>query len=631
MDQQQQRRLEQLGPAERIMQSLLTFTDHLVHNRPGLITKDKTSPVGVKWEPVIWKLEDGKKVLYKAVKVGKKTTRVRVGAMNGDTTVKEGRTTIGEYRAPGLFPETVAFYYRQVAEVWKLDNEFAARWASWSFQREHRDLKTVLCAFMLVQSRKGEVVLDEGKPIKLENGKLLEDVDFRDVGEAMCLIRAKMDMNPKLLLRVGDVLALKEVAEINRELKFGNSARNPALGRYYKVVEKWLRYREENPKMLEGLVKAGFRSTVMRLAQRVGYKPTTPKFFEILRWKQVQSKDGRRELAIGKKVKKAETWEGKSEKEICELIADSRPDWKRIVGLLPASVGMTQAIVACAVESGCLSNQDLIIITPTLEELGLLTPGSTVEKRWKTALESAENQRAANIAKNVKTAKVKEGLQDAVDKATVKAMATVTKDLRIYFCLDISGSMQAHIAKAKEYLTKFLGGFPLDRLHVSVFNTAGREVVIQAPKAAAVEQAFRGFNAGGGTAYSEGVRVLSKHKPKEDEDTIIMFAGDEECGQPHALVPAIRQTGFNPVALGLLKVSGQGSVVRDAAAELKIPCFEMDDKMFTSNDPYAITRMLHDLIAATPVGKGRERPELRRKTLIDEIIETPLLQKPVWA
>ena len=46
-------------------------------------------------------------------------------------------------------PEAVAWVYAQCAEVWNLDNEFAAKWASRAFGEEHRDLKVVLCALML--------------------------------------------------------------------------------------------------------------------------------------------------------------------------------------------------------------------------------------------------------------------------------------------------------------------------------------------------------------------------------------------------------------------------------------------------------------------------------------------------
>jgi len=620
MDQQQ--RVEQLGPAEKIINTLINFTDHCVHNRPGLTTKDPHALLGVKWEPVIWKEEEGKKVVYRSTKVGRTFQRVRVGVLNDKNVVKEGRTTVGEYREPGLYPESVTYLYRQVAEIWKLDNEFAAHWASWAFPREHRDLKVVLCAFMLVQSRRGDPVVEDGKV-------LFKDEDYRDVGEAMCLLREKNDINPKLLLRVGDVLNLPAVADINRQLGFGNSARNPARGRYYKVVEKWLRYREENLPMLEGLVKAGFRTTVMKLAQRVGYKPASDKFFEVLRWRQAQAKDGRRTMAIGKKLKKADLWTDLNEKEICQTIMETKPGWKRIVGLLPKDIGMTRAIVAAAVEAGCLSDQDLIIMTPTLEELGLLKD-KDVEKRWKSAISKAENQRAAHIMKNVKSKEAKEGLQEAVDKATEKALEAVMRDLRVYCIIDKSGSMTASLERAQGYLAKFLGGFPLDKLHVSVFNTVGTEISIKAPKAAAVTAAFRGHNAGGGTCHAEGVNVLAKYKPKEGEDALMIFVGDE--GERNdRLAGAIENSGINPVAFGLLKVAGEhGSIVTDTARQLGIPCFPIDEKMFDAGDPYAITRLLQNLIASTPVGAG-PRAVTQRKSLVQEILETSLLKKPLFA
>jgi hypothetical protein len=629
MDQQLQQRIEQLGPAERIVGALTNFMDHVVHNRPGMVVKDPTSALGVKWEPVIWKEEDGKKVVYRSQKVGRRTERVKVGAMNGDYQIKEGRRVVGEYRKPGLFPESAAYLYEQVAKVWQLDNEFAARWASWAFPRDHKDMKVVLCAFMLVQSRTGDPVIEDGKI-------LFYDEDYRNVGEAMCLIRAKVDLSPKHLLRVGDVLNLKEIAEINRKMGFGKSARNPARGRYYKVVEKWLRYREENPAMLEGLVKAGFRTTVMKLARRVGYKPTSDRFFEILRWKQDQSKDGRRTMAVGKKVKKADTWEGKDEREICEIISKAKLNWKSIVGRLPKDVGMTRAIVAAAVEAGCMSLQDLIILTPTLEELGLLKEPD-VEKRWKAAVEQAENQRALNIAKNVRTKEAKEGLQEAVDKATEKAMTEATKDMRVYCVIDKSGSMQGALEKAQEYLTRFLGGFPLERLHVSVFNTTAVELTIRAPKAAAVRQAFMGHSAGGGTDYSLGVQVLARHKPLEGEDALIIFVGDEADSSVNGaekLAETVRRSGINPSAFGLLKVLGtdlHGHAVTQAANLLGIPCFNVDTQMFTSDDPYAVTRMLRDLVASTPVIGTRTGRVPARKSLVEEILGTALLKKPVWA
>jgi hypothetical protein len=511
--------------------------------------------------------------------------------------------------------------YQQVAEVWKLDNEFAAKWASYAWKQDHRDLKVILAAFMLCQSRKGDPVIDAGKIA-------FHDEDYRDVGEAMLLLHEKgKDLNPKLLLRLHDLLSLPGIAEVNRQLGFGKSARRPFYGRWEKAVTKWLQYREQNPKLLEGLVKAGFKTTVMELARRVGYKPASPKFFDALRWKQVQAKDGRRDMAIGAAVKAAESWEGFTETQICERIVQSKPDWKRIVGLLPKG-GLTRAIVAAAIEAGSFSNKDLIIATPTLEELGLLQV-QDIRERWEKALKTAEDMRAANIATKVKSKVIEEKLQEAADVAVQKAAEEVMKGMRIYFMVDISGSMENAIAEAKVYLAKFLQAFPPDRLHVSVFNTSGREVTIKHPTAAGVENAFRGIAAGGGTDYGAGVAMLSKYKPAADEDVLFFFVGDEEA---NVFTTAVRRSGLNPLAFGFLKVRNAPNyqAVRGTAQELGIPCFMVDPKMF--EDPYAIPRVIRNMIAATPVGVAPNRVVAApRVTLVEQILQTTLLQKPAWA
>lgn len=627
---------ENLGAADTIIQSLLTHQDHMVHNRPGLIVPDPRAVIGVRWEPCTHKVqEDGTKKVFRLTKQGKKNVRTEIGVMNGDNKVRNGRVEVGTYRESGMFPEVAAWFYRQVVKVWELDNEFAARWASYAWKQEHRDLKVVLAAFMLVQSRKGDPVTEGGEV-------LFMDENYRDVGEAMLLLQEKgKDFNPKLLLRVFDVLTLPEVAKINHELGFGKSAKHPFLGRWPKVVEKWLRYREENPKMLEGLVKAGFRTTVMALARRIGYKPTSDTFFEALRWKQKQAGDGRRDMAIGKKVKAAESWEGLSEREICERIEKTKPNWKRIVGLLPAQVGVTRAIMAAAIEANSLSDKDLIILVPTLEELGLLKV-QEIKERLASALAKADDMRAANIARNVRSQELRETMEAGADKAAQKAVEEVMRGLRVYFMVDISSSMQGALEAAKPMIAKFLQSFPLDRVHVSTFNTAGREVVIKHASTKGVEAAFRGIAANGGTEYGAGVRALERHKPLPDEDVLFVFVGDEE--QRHLFDQHVIASGLNPVAFGLYKTVPNGgaaawrqtqygadnnTVVRATAAKLGIPCFMIDERTF--EDPYAISRVVRALVAATPVGLvpgGQARP---RVTLVDQILQTELLVRPAWA
>ncbi len=616
---------EKLGAAERIIQTLIVHKDHMVHNRPGMVVADATNVAGVRWAPVIWKLEDGHKVVYRKDKVGvgkaQKTNLVKVGVLREDGEIFSGAARAGRYMDPGLFPEVSAWMYRQIADVWKLDNEFAAKWASYAFANEDsKDLRVALAAFLLVQTRKGDPVLDEGKVA-------FHDDDFRDVGEAMLLLDSAKHFDVKLLLRINALLSIPAIAAINRELGFGNSARHAFLGRFPKAAEKWLRYREENPKILEGLIKKGFRTSVKRLAERIGYKPSSQKFFTALRWKQTQAKDGRRSLAIGEAVKAAESWKDLTEEQICERIMQTKPDFKRVVGLLPEAIGLTRAIMAAAIEAGCLSDKDLIIYTPTLEELGLLKVPA-IQGRWQQALKKADDQRAANIASRVKSKETKEDLQGASDTAAQKAVAEVFRNMRLYTFVDCSGSMENAIEKAKEAITKALPAFPLDRNHVARFTTTGHEVKIKAASAAGVAHAFASVKAGGGTDYGSGVRALKDIKPAADEDVLYFFVGDEEAA-PFAA--AVTQVGHKPVAFLFLKVrnSPPYTAVQTTAAQLGIPCIMVDEKIF-EDDPYTVPRTLRNLIAATPVGRPAERAPVR-ESLVDMILKTPLLVKPAWA
>ncbi len=612
---------EKLGPAERIINALLTYSDHCYHGRPGLVIADGRTNIGVRWEPVTHKVENGEKVVYRMTKVGKKSDRVRAGVLReSDNKVLEGARVVGEYRLPGLYPEAVSWMYEQVSDVWKMDNEFAARWASFAFAQENRDLKVILAAFLLVQSRKGEPVMDAGKIA-------FHDEDFRDVGEAMMLIiKEGKDFNPKLLLRARDVLQLPGVAEINRKLGFGTSARTAPTGRWNKVVTKWLRYREDNPKLLEGLVKAGFANGVASLCRAVGYKPQSTKFYVTLRWKQTQAKDGRRTL-LG--VTLEETgWDGLNEQQICEKIVAERPDWKKIVGHLPQCMGVSRAILSCAIESNCLSNKDLILITPTIEELGLMEI-KEVKTKWDRAIRKSEDDmRAANIAKNVKSKEIKEQLQQAADTALQKTVAAVAKNLRIYVVVDISGSMERSIDEAKILAAKFLQGLPPDRTHVCVFNTSARLITIRHASAAGVEQAFKGITASGGTAHAQGILVHKANPPKEDEDSIVIFIGDG--GERADFSTTVRESGLRPMAFGFLELPGENhQCVQRTATFLGIPCFKIDRNTF--EDVYAIPRTIRNLISATPVGTATRAVATPRLTLVDQILKTALLTKPTWA
>lgn len=635
---------ERLGPAERIIQSILDLADaHLHHGRPGMLVEDPRVPTGVTWTPVSWKVDEGgvkrvyalpppgtkKKGQRPRIQKGAPPARPPIGVLEADGAIRSdtGRV-IGRYQPPGLVAEVATWMYRQVADVWSMDNEFAARWASWAWAQEHKDIKVVLCAFMLVQSR-------FGKPVT-ENGKMLfRDANFREVGRAMIALPRKdgRHLDAKLIFRAHQLLGIPGVAAINRELGFGRSARNPTIGAWPLAATSWLRMRERNPKLLAGLLKSGYGGMVKIIARAAHYKPDSPQFFKSLRWQQTQRAGGHFTIGLDLEVDKASSWTGMTETQICEAIEREKLSWKVIAGRLPDPPGMTRAIVACAIEHNAFSDRDLLVFTPTLEELGLLSV-QTVRERWDHARLRADDMRAANIARNVQTKEVKDALQEAADTAMQKQVAEAVRDLRVFVFVDISGSMERSIDAAKRYLARLLQAFPLERLHVAIFNSVGREVAIRHASAAGVESAFAGVRASGGTNYGEGLHALAHHKyigknvgPSAIEDNLFLFVGDE--GAPR-FTPYVEMMGIKPMAFGLLKLPGEDmNCVQITARELGIPCFMIDERIFA--DPYAIPRTLRTIIASTPVqaqwSAASSRP--RRETLVEQILKTDLLQLPV--
>ena len=93
-----------------------------------------------------------------------------------------------------------------------------------------------------------------------------------------------------------------------------------------------------------------------------------------------------------------------------------------------------------------LSDEDLRILTPTLKELGLMAD-SEIRQRWGAAIAKVPDQRALNIAKNVRSTELRAKLKEASDVAAKKAVdsATGEVDVQVMFLVDKSGSMKGAI------------------------------------------------------------------------------------------------------------------------------------------------------------------------------------------
>jgi hypothetical protein len=572
----------QRGPAERLLELVLNGSAHLWHNRPGM-------DVNGIWQPA----PRGKAIVALRTK----------------------------YVSPGLFVPAAVKLYRQLLDIHKLNTELMAHFASYALtQTDWRDLKVATCALMLVQNH-------AGLPVREDNGTVaFYDDDHRAIGEAMILHYERKStrmLTPKAVLRVAELLETPEIARLNREAGFGDpGSRKPPLGRWKRVAHKWLQAREKNLPMLQGLVKAGYKETLKRLARKAGYKPESQAFFEVLGWKQKQSTGGHRAVGLeGLQLIKHERFDGLSEAEICEWIDTERLSYKEAVGRLPKDVGLTPAIMAALLPS--LSDRDLRMMTPTLEELGLLSE-PTIRARWEKAVATATDQRALHIVKNVRSHELREKLEEASDNAARHAVAEATAetDVRVMFLIDKSGSMEGAIEQSKEALTSILAGFPSDKLHIASFDTVGTVLKPKAPSRKAVEHMLRDIKASGGTVHAAAVHALHRggaQMPAEAK-LIVIVVGDEAGEAGDQFARAFRECGYTPAAMALLVsvASARGNTVRTCAGQLRLPFSEVSVDQFA--DPYQVPRVLKALLDA-PAAAGASQ-----SGWVERVMRTPLLK-----
>lgn len=572
----------QKGPAEKLLDLVLGSSAHLWHNRPGL-------DVGGTWY---------------ARKLGAK------------------KDLVGTPVAPGLFVPAAERLYARLVDIYSLNAELMARFASYALtQTEWRDLKVACAALMLVQPHAGQ-------PIKDDDGSVaFHDDDYRAVGEAMALFYEKKStkmLTPKAVLRIAELLETPAIAELNRTAGFAEpGAKKPQLGRWKRCASRWLALREKNLPMLQGLVKAGYKETIKNIARKAGYKPESQAFFEILGWKQKQAGGGHRQVGLGELVlQKRERFDGVSEAEICEAIALQKLSYKEVVGRLPKDVGLTPAIMVALLPS--LSDRDLRMLTPTLEELGLMTEPA-IRRRWEKAIAEATDQRALNIAKNVHSKELRNKLEEASDNAAKKAIAEATADqpIDVIFLIDKSGSMEGAIDKSKEALSRILAGFPLDRMHIASFDTVGTRLVPKAPTRAAVQHMLGGIKAGGGTVHAAGLRALHQAgvRVTPGAKLIVIVVGDEAGEDGAQLARAFADYGYDVAAIAMLvNVSGsRGTSVQSCARVMGVPYSEVAIDQF--EDPYQVPRVLRTLLEAPKLGPG----VATQVGWLERVLQTPIL------
>jgi hypothetical protein len=254
-----------------------------------------------------------------------------------------------------------------------------------------------------------------------------------------------------------------------------------------------------------------------------------------------------------------------------------------------------------------LSDRDLRQLTPTLEELGLLTVPE-IRARWDQAISSSTDQRGLNIARNVRDAALKDKLADSADNAARKVVAAASAevDLRVMFLVDKSGSMQHAIDSSKQVLAKILAGFPLDKLHIAAFDTMGRVLRPKAATRLAVQHMLAPLKGEGGTIHGAAVHALHGDgvRVPPGAKLIVIVVGDAQGESGAAFAQVFRAFGYQVSAMAFPQAGGTGSTVRDCARELGVSYSELGAAQF--DDPYHVPRVLRVLRALL---EARSRPE----------------------
>jgi hypothetical protein len=297
--------------------------------------------------------------------------------------------------------------------------------------------------------------------------------------------------------------------------------------------------------------------------------------------------------------------------------------YKDVVGRLPQDVGLTPAIMAALIPS--LSDRDLRMLTPTLEELGLMTEPE-IRARWEKAIAAATDQRSLAIARNVRSAELRSKLEEASDNAARRAVAEASaqQPIEVFFLIDKSGSMEGAIDKSKEALSNILAGFT--HVHAACFDTMGTVLRPKAPTRAAVTHMLSGLKAGGGTVHGAALRALflAGARVRPESKLIVIVVGDEAGENGDELARAFKDYGFMPAALAIFVnvASTRGSTVRSCARALGVPFSEVQIDQFA--DPYQVPRVLRALLEAPALGPTAAA----HVGWLESVLSTPILALP---
>lgn len=437
--------------------------------------------------------------------------------------------------------------------------------------------------------------LSSANGLPFSPGSEFKKPELRHIGSA-----ALHSLDPKNVLRVLDFARLKfsvpnyynEASHFSRALRL--------------AFKKYLWYRENNPYLVEGIVRAGMKEMYKELYRRLRLSPSD-EIAQILRWGQT-GKD--------LKIRKSQfDFSNLTDLEVAEKIRKEKLPILPVLGALKEKM---TPVVAVAILEQAQGNQ-AVILRKTFEDLGLLNDSEVLElyknkiSEAKTALDRVEtltktaSEGIANMMKEVRSQKRKEQVGNIG---------------KIFLHLDDSGSMQGvrDFAIDKGSIIAECVNNPEDNFRWGIFGSQGRILPIPSRFVRdAFALALFGVRDGGSTNC-----FVLYPAAREFEADIDIFVTDQ-CHTDGNLKEKIRayHRSFpnknKPKACVIIHVESSSfyheSTVKDAYEANGIPTVVMK--------PEALTE-------SALVAEAVKNALIGPMAIIDEIMNTELLRLPYY-
>lgn len=193
------------------------------------------------------------------------------------------------------------------------------------------------------------------------------------------------------------------------------------------ALKKYLKYREANPEMLEGIRKAGLKTTMQRMARKLHYD-FSDEAREILDW-------ARRGQVF---EKRAPLFENMGDLEIAEKIRTDELPYIGVLSELAKVDKKVSPVIAVAMLEQATGNQ-AVIMRSTFEDAGILNDAE-VKALYEEKIKEAQTalDRVDNIAKEASDS-VKAALKEAKSSSRKEELGDIGK---VFVHLDFSGSME---------------------------------------------------------------------------------------------------------------------------------------------------------------------------------------------